>query len=191
MVLTSGKLVACDPLTFFGAEPFALELKPGKYPTILSVAYFHKNKQFAVAYAMLLLNEEPVVRFEMATIPGEDITLLEKGKIFGYGVDSGTGCFMDLDVAQLILDKNWDAESDEDFFSSQLLEELEKNSHFPRCWTNFCVDESTQANIIAFDSGWGDGIYASYFGYDARGNAVSVVTEFINIFDWCQDTGVS
>ncbi|KYC39700.1 hypothetical protein WA1_30690 [Scytonema hofmannii PCC 7110] len=191
LVLTSEKLVACDPLTFFGAESFAIELKAGRYPTILSIAYFHKDKQFAVAYAMLLLKKEPVVRFEMATILGEDISSLEEGKIFGYGVDSGMGCFMDSNVAQLILEKNWNAETDEDFFSSQLLEALQKSSNSPWCWTNFCVDESTQANIIAFDSGWGDGIYPSYFGYDVQENIISVVTEFINLFDWCEDAGVS
>jgi hypothetical protein len=127
----------------------------------------------------------------MATILGEDISSLEEGKIFGYGVDSGTGCFMDSNVAQLILEKNWNAETDEDFFSSLLLAALEKSSNSPWCWTNFCVDESTQANIIAFDSGWGDGIYPSYFGYDAQENINRIVTEFINLFDWCEDAGVS
>ena len=45
-------------------------------------------------------------------------------------------------------------------------------------WANMCVDDSTQANVIAFDSGGGDGIYPTYFGYDAEDDIVCVVTDF-------------
>ncbi len=40
------------------------------------------------------------------------------------------------------------------------------------------VDEESQANVIAFSSGWGDGIYPTYFGYDEQGNVVCAVTDF-------------
>ncbi len=43
---------------------------------------------------------------------------------------------------------------------------------------NFCVDEATGANIIAFSSGWGDGCYASYWGYDADGKIACLITDF-------------
>ncbi|MBE8964717.1 DUF4241 domain-containing protein [Nostocales cyanobacterium LEGE 12452] len=41
-----------------------------------------------------------------------------------------------------------------------------------------CIDKSTQLNIIAFSSGYGDGIYPTYFGYDTEDKIVNIVTEF-------------
>ena len=34
-----------------------------------------------------------------------------------------------------------------------------------------------------FQSGWGDGLYASWFGYDAQGRVVALLTDF-NVVDW-------
>ena len=45
-------------------------------------------------------------------------------------------------------------------------------------WANVQVSDRTQANIVAFSSGCGDGAYASYWGYDSTGNLVSLVTDF-------------
>ncbi|NET37521.1 MAG: DUF4241 domain-containing protein [Cyanothece sp. SIO1E1] len=45
-------------------------------------------------------------------------------------------------------------------------------------WANVVVNEANGANVIAFSSGWGDGGYASYWGYDAKGNLASLVTDF-------------
>ena len=175
--LTSGKLVACDPLTLADSEPFKVNLIPGHYPVILSVAHIQKNNEQRVAYAMLCLSEQTPVRWEMATRPGEDLSSLKKGEFFGYGVDSGTGCFMDADAAQIIDDSIY-AETEEEILVYQLLERLEKNKSRTWCWADMRVDDESQANVIAFSSGWGDGIYATYFGYDAEGNIVCVVTDF-------------
>ena len=40
------------------------------------------------------------------------------------------------------------------------------------------MDETTGVNIIAFSSGWGDGCYPSYWGYDAADQRVALVTDF-------------
>ncbi|NOT69817.1 MAG: DUF4241 domain-containing protein [Hyphomicrobium sp.] len=40
-----------------------------------------------------------------------------------------------------------------------------------------------EVNVAMFHSGWGDGFYASYFGYDADGNVAALVTDFATI-DW-------
>jgi hypothetical protein len=45
-------------------------------------------------------------------------------------------------------------------------------------WANVCVDEERGVNIIAFESGWGDGGYPSYFGYDENEQVVCLITEF-------------
>lgn len=42
-------------------------------------------------------------------------------------------------------------------------------------------------NIIMFHSGWGDGVYASWFGYDAQGHVAVLVTDF-QVIDWSMAT---
>ncbi len=178
LVLVSGKLVACDPLVFPDSVPFTTHLTPGRYPVILSVAQNLESNDCRVAYAVIELSKKHPVRWEMATVPGQDISLLNEGKIFGYGVDSGTGAFMDWEVGKIIDSSLINEEEFEDSYPGQLLDLLEKNYHPTWCWANMPVSELPEANAIAFSSGWGDGFYATYFGYDTDNNIVSVVTDF-------------
>lgn len=177
IVLTSGKVVACDPFIDLEADPFTANLAPGCYPVVLSVAHIQKNNDRRVAYAMLRLSERTPIRWEMATRHGEDLSSLKEGERFVYGVDTGTGCFVDADTVQIITDK-WETETGEEEFADQLEEALEKNYSPTWDWAVLTVDNSTNANIIAFKSGWGDGFYASYFGYDAEDNIVNLITDF-------------
>lgn len=182
LVLNSGRLVACDPLVFPDSEPFAVSLPPGRYPVILSVAHIHKNNERnpdeRVAYAMLKLSQAPAIRWELATLSHQKISTLKEGEFFGYPVDSGTGCFMDEEAGKIIDDSIYSDETYENSLIDKLECELEKNYKPTWCWAVFCVDRTSQANVIAFSSGWGDGIYASYLGYDAKDKISAVVTDF-------------
>ncbi len=40
------------------------------------------------------------------------------------------------------------------------------------------VDEATGANVIGFSSGFGDGAYPSWFGLDAGGAPIVLLTDF-------------
>ncbi|WDD35969.1 DUF4241 domain-containing protein (plasmid) [Nostoc sp. UHCC 0926] len=171
LILTSGNLVACDPFTGLHTEPFSATLPPGRYPVILSVAQILSSGDYRVAYAMLRLNEQIPVRWEMATRPGEELTELKEEEIFGYSVDAGTGCFIDADAAETM-------STFYEIFADQLEAALEKNYTHTWDWAILPFDNYTEANIVAFKSGWGDGFYASYFGYDANNNIVNVVTDF-------------
>ncbi len=56
-------------------------------------------------------------------------------------------------------------------FCSRAIVELEKNTlngwHTAN-WANVLVNGTTEANVIAFSSGRGDGGYSSYWGYDQK-----------------------
>jgi hypothetical protein len=173
LVLTSGKLVACDAFIFDYINPFTISLPPGHYPVILTIAHIPNNHDQRVAYATLRLREETPVHWQMAVSADQDLNSLEVGEIFGYGVDTGTGCFMDYDVNQMLNNL-----TEIEPFINQLQADLQKTYIDTWDWANICLDKSTQANIIAFSSGWGDGLYATYFGYDADNNLVCVVTDF-------------
>ncbi|BAY11280.1 DUF4241 domain-containing protein [Calothrix sp. NIES-2098] len=178
LVLTSGKLVACDPLTLADSEPFTANFAPGRYPVILSIAHIQKNNSRRVAYAMLCLSEQTPVAWEMATHPTEDLSSLQEDEFFGYGVDSGTGCFMDADTAQIMDDSIYSKNTYQESLFYKLNCELEKNYSPTWDWADMCVDNSNQANVIAFSSGWGDGIYPTYFGFNIENKIVKVITDF-------------
>ncbi len=60
---------------------------------------------------MLNLGKQAPVKWELATRIGEDLSTLSANEVFGYGVDSGTGCFMDADVGQIIVNNTWELET--------------------------------------------------------------------------------
>ena len=47
-------------------------------------------------------------------------------------------------------------------------------------WLNWTVP-GTDCNLPIFASGWGDGYYPVYFGYDAKGKICAVYVRFIDI----------
>jgi hypothetical protein len=105
---------------------------------------------------------------------------LKKEQLLGYSVDSGTGCFMDAEAAD-ILDNSIYAEAEEDVLVYKLGDLLEENQSRTWCCANMCLNSYTKVNVIAFSSGWGDGIYTTYLGYDKEGNIVCFATDF-NLF---------
>lgn len=171
LVVVSGKVVACDPFTVYeGVLPFDIEVEPGRYPVILSIARVEENGDQRVAYAMLRLGEGQPVRWELATWPGKRLEDLGVGEVFGYGVDAGTGSFMDETAAQKLA-------QDEELID-KLLDDSRDNYVDTWSWTDFVVDEETGANVISFSSGFGDGFYPSYRAFDEEGRLVALVTDF-------------
>jgi Protein of unknown function (DUF4241) len=173
LILPSGRIVACDPFVFPETEPFPISVQPGQYPVTISVAQMKHHYQ-RVAYALLRFSDCAVVRWEMALLPEQDLNTLEEDQFFGYGVDSGTGCFMDAEIGRVLAERMWE----NDDWDSDLMEEMEKSYVHTWSWLNACIDPATGANLIAFSSGWGDGGYPSYWGYDKDENVVALVTDF-------------
>lgn len=186
LVLTSGRIIACDPLIVPDTRYFLKKtLKPGRYPIIVSVADFQPVDNARFACARLRISDETTVRWEVALIndPAADAT----AELTAYGVDAGTGCFMDCDAAEVIeglvsLEVKYPEKDEFEMFCERVIEEMERNSFGAHSltagWANMRVSKDTEANIIAFSSGWGDGGYASFWGYDASGDLTSLVTDF-------------
>lgn len=52
-----------------------------------------------------------------------------------------------------------------------------------RAWANVRPDADREENIICFRSGFGDGSYPSFFGFDANGQVCQLVTDFGLFYD--------
>lgn len=177
LVAPSGKIVACDPIVFPEKAPFSVHLPAGRYPVILNVAHFGDRDQ-RVAYAAMKIGDGKPHSWEMALLPDQNITDLEEDHIFCYPVDSGNGCFMDAAAAQS-LSKKMDAD---DAYFEMLIAEMDKTYVDTWSWANIEMDPLTNANLIMFSSGLGDGCYASYFALDEERRPLFLVTDF-GVFD--------
>src|SRR5688500_15417555 len=94
--LPSGKVVACDGFVIdSNTPPFSLAVPPGKYPVVLTLARSRPGDDERVAYAAIRFAPAKPARWEMAVGAGNDPKSLKADEVFAYGVDSGTGCFMD------------------------------------------------------------------------------------------------
>jgi hypothetical protein len=172
----SGRIVAYDPhwaqYMFQRQDAFSRRIPPGRYAVQLALAHTdykvgHRDER--VACAKLVIRAVRPVHWEMATRPKQDVTKLRLGEAFGYGVDSGTGCFADL--------QHLSAMSEMDFEEMSRHLDDASSDRSSKAWT-VPLPVGRDANLIAFHSGEGDGHYASYWGFDADHEVCCLVTDF-------------
>jgi hypothetical protein len=158
LILPTGRLVACDPFVMPDSLPFNFAVPTGSFPVVLSIADFGRDQR--VAFAGIRFQEALPGQWKMMTAGSKDPATLEPGHHFGYPVDSGTGCFMDHTAAQALSQK---MNADPEYFKF-MMAEMEKTYRHTWAWLNLAMGD---ANVIAFHSGDGDGIYATYAGLNA------------------------
>ncbi|NPA10076.1 MAG: DUF4241 domain-containing protein [Chlorobi bacterium] len=180
--LSSGKLVACDPLITNDMKPFSITFPKGDFSVLL-----HKERESnCVAYAEIIFSQSEITDWKLATTEGQNIKDLEEGEVFGYPVESGMGCFMDMDTQnnlneleqRLYHSKGVDFMGIyEEFFHEYFFDEKGAIDQF----AFLKPSENHPGTIFAFETGYGEGFYASYIGFDKNNNPVKIVTEFIEI----------
>jgi hypothetical protein len=164
--LPTGRIVACDPQVISGQEEaFVTSVGPGDYPVTLLLAKDDDSEW--VAAAQIHFRNEPVARWETARTP-EDGDL----ETVGYGVDNGTGCFIDaavLPVAAQLADGN------EEY--GDTLADVEAAPDSDSVSVEISLGDAA-GNLVAFGTGTGSGLYPSFFGLGADGQPVCLVTDF-------------
>lgn len=172
--LRSGKVMACDPFVSADRLPFAQNVTNGEHRVRLAIVDGSMSDG-RVAFARVDFSAGPVVRWEMALIEGQTLSKLKPGEIYGYPVDAGTGAFLDplageaaekLRLAEPYVWEKWQTDGEANGRAADLKPNF------------FLMLPMPPANIAMFASGWGDGVYASWFGYADDGRAVALVTDF-------------
>lgn len=196
--LPTGEIVACDPLVDFAeARPYMQKIPAGTYPVTICVVPSEKYGDRYACVKVAVSGGKPV-RYELAVNGGEDFDGLEDGEFFGFCVDAGMGCVADAKT-QEAFKKYWEKrESEEeciDYYNDLFCDLLEKNAEAnPKYqreggdWLNWTVP-GTGLNFPIFASGWGDGVYPVYFGYDADGKICGVYIRFIDVEEDYKDDG--
>ncbi|WP_224929307.1 DUF4241 domain-containing protein [Bacillus safensis] len=128
MEITSGHIVACDPFVSEGDQSFTRKVTLGKYSILLVVKRLESGDE-RVAYTMIKFTNEQAIEWELATRAGQELNQLKEDELFGYGVNTGMGCFMDAEAAiylQAYEDKRY--KEDNDFYLyEEFAEALEQN----------------------------------------------------------------
>lgn len=169
--LPTGQICACDPLVCSEyVDAFVKKVSPGKYCVRLSLAHIETDQR--VAFAMLQFSEEPASNWELALIPGQEEKQFKEGEIYGYPVDSGTGCFMDKATAE-VLSSKFDRD---DKYYEKIIAEMDKT--YVTTWSCANLVVSGNLNLICYSTGFGDGVYATYFGFGTGDEPVCLVTDF-------------
>jgi Protein of unknown function (DUF4241) len=179
LILPTRKLVACDPFVSPEAEPFSLLVPRGTFSVVLSVAEIATDQR--VAFATVRFKQTPPVKWEMMASGKNNPSELKAGHMFGYGVDSATGCFMGSSAGDVLTRKM----KEQDNFFETMMAEMEKTYRHTWSWLNMKFGDS---NLVAFSSGYGDGLNATYAGLDRQGDVAVVVTDFM-VLDDDKETG--
>ena len=171
--INEGKIVACDPFFYVNDLPYKENFPLGEFPVQLAIAKINDDER--VGFARIKFSDNAPVRWELALTEKQNLDELKnESQIFGYGVDAGTGGFMEPAGAQdftKILEDNTD--------NYQLyIDEMQKN--YKNTWSWF-LWEQNKNTVAMFSTGWGDGFYATYIGYAADNTISRLVTDFVII----------
>ncbi len=180
--LSSGKLVACDPLITNGMPEFETVFPKGDFPVLV-----HKERESnCVAYVEIVFSDAEISSWKLATRAGEDIKELKGEEIFGYPVQSGMGSFMDFETQDSLShleSKLFHRKGDdfmgiyEEFFHEHFFDE---NGAIDQ-YSFLKPDDEKLGTIFAFETGYGEGFYASYIAFDSQDQPVKIVSEFIEV----------
>ena len=189
--LPTGEILACDPLVELGEAKTFLQKTPiGKFPVKICVV---PSREYGDRYACVKVefNKNKPVVYELAVTGNEkEMDEAEEDEFYGFGVDAGMGCVADKKSQDEYL-KYWKKLEEEgnvdnpydDIFEELLEESFKKFPKYQRnCgdWADFIIPD-TDLNIPVFASGWGDGYYPGYFGYDEKGELCGFYILFIDI----------
>lgn len=187
----TGEILACDPFVELeDAKTYIQKASVGKYPVKICVV---PSEEYGNRYACVKVefNKNKPVIYELAVTGDEkEMDEANEDEFYGFGVDAGMGCVVDKKAQEEYI-KYWDKlkEDDEDIdpyndLFDDLLSESAKN--FPKYqreygdWANWTIPD-TDLNIPIFASGWGDGYYPCYFGYDENKKLCGFYIHFIDI----------
>src|SRR5215475_3938146 len=177
LIVTSGALAASDPFVSPDPPPFTQTIPAGRYPVSVAIACFGagEERDERVAFARVDLSNLPPLSWTMALTEGQDPAALEHDGYFGYGVDAGTGCFMDPIAGRLLAER---MEQDDEYFNV-IMDGMQTTYRHTRSWLDWRPSPERDANIVCFSSGWGDGHYPSFFGFSSEGRLCVLLTDFL------------
>lgn len=180
--IVTGKLVASDPLITSEMPPFMTEFPKGEFPVLV-----HKEiESNCIAYVEVVFNNSPITSWQLATSDGQNLEDLQQGEIYGFPVESGMGCLMDSETQQNLnlLEQHLFKRKGDDFlgiYEEFFHEHFYQQEGAVNQYAFLKPNDEKSGNLFAFETGYGEGFYASYIGFDKNNQPVKLVSEFVEI----------
>jgi hypothetical protein len=171
--IESGKIIACDPIILRDMKPFAPTFPIGQFPVHLSIVKFHNDER--VAFSRILFSDKPVAKWEFALQNGQKQASIFGDTFYSYSVDAGIGLFLDEKAKDEFI------KDDSQSILDGIFNEMDKHTHVS--W-QYGICKLNGHNLVAFSTGFGDGHYATYVGYDNKGRPCRLLTDFGMVQWW-------
>ena len=163
--LPTGAVIAADPGTLHSSdEPFTVMVPAGDYPVLIAGMRWESEGWSETTAAMLRILDKPTATWELAVRPGQDIRLLGDDEFYGFGVDSGTGAFLDASGRNAL---------------AAAYEHRQQSGAWDGDKETEAADPKTGTNLIAYPSGRGDGSYPVWIGRTADGEVTCLVADML------------
>ena len=185
----TGDILVRDPLVWLNRDEKAyLQSVPKGRFRIETLVVKLEEDHYRYALSRVKFRESlPVIYYE-ALKGDENLDDVDDDSIFGFNVDAGLATIVDVETRNAYCDfeDKWYAENPgkniyDDFFAEIFAKSAEENPLYQRDggdWINFKIPNS-ELSIPMIQSGFGDGRYPVYFGYDENGKLCDLVVEYI------------
>lgn len=175
--LPSGRVVAMDPFSDPERAPFTARAAPGHHPVILSLVQPEGWPAPLIAAAMLQLGPRAPVSWTLAVTPGQDPGTLGEGEFYGFPVDAGSACLASAEAARVHARRTAVLGLPNLPYMMRLSREMEAYAE-EGMWAMVKVRVRDRLNAAFLTSGYGDGVYAAYWGYDEGEELAALVVDF-------------
>ena len=185
----TGDILVRDPLVWLNRDEkaYLTSVPRGKYRIETLVVKLEEDHYRYALSRVRFTERVPKIYYE-ALKGDENLDDVDGDSIFGFNVDAGLATIVDVETRNTYCDfkDKWYAENSDkniydDFFAEVFAKNAEDNPDYQReggDWINFKIPNS-ELSIPMIQSGFGDGRYPVYFGYDENGKLCDLVVEYI------------
>ena len=185
----TGDILVRDPLVWLNRDEkaYLTSVPRGKYRIETLVVKLEEDHYRYALSRVRFTENVPNIYYE-ALKGDENLDDVDGDSIFGFNVDAGLATIVDVATRNAYCDfkDKWYTENPnkniyDDFFAEVFAKNAEENPVYQReggDWINFKIPNS-ELSIPMIQSGFGDGRYPVYFGYDKNGKLCDLVVEYI------------
>lgn len=185
----TGDILVRDPLVWLNRDEkaYLTSVPRGKYRIETLVVKLEED-HYRYALSRVRFTENVPKIYCEALKGDENLDDVDGDSIFGFNVDAGLATIVDIETRNAYCDfkDKWYRENPnkniyDDFFAEVFAKNAEENPVYQReggDWINFKIPNS-ELSIPMIQSGFGDGRYPVYFGYDENGKLCDLVLEYI------------
>lgn len=189
----TGNIIVSDPLAYLPSNHFSpvldVQIPIGEYPVEVSICRSNEIG-LRMCTVRLKIKETNAIEYKLANPTKESAAFEGKdGVLSGFPVDAGMISICDQQVAKEYKDflDNWHKNNPngnhyDDYFAEFFKASEEKFPQYQREGGDFIEWENpkTKNKLVMVASGFGDGFYQSYWGYDSKNEVCELIVPLVN-----------